>query len=54
VAEDLVEETWLRLVVHARRLRADTTSAHGCSPSPVVCTRAIAVRGCWRIRTPQA
>jgi RNA polymerase sigma-70 factor (ECF subfamily) len=24
VAEDLVEETWLRLVVHARRLRVDT------------------------------
>ena len=24
VAEDLVEETWLRLVVHARRLRPDT------------------------------
>jgi RNA polymerase sigma-70 factor (ECF subfamily) len=24
VAEDLLEETWLRLVAHARRLRADT------------------------------
>src|SRR5438128_7281054 len=24
VAEDLLEETWLRLVKHARRLRADT------------------------------
>jgi RNA polymerase sigma-70 factor (ECF subfamily) len=24
VAEDLLEETWLRLVLHARRLRADT------------------------------
>jgi RNA polymerase sigma-70 factor (ECF subfamily) len=24
VAEDLLEETWLRLVTHARRLRADT------------------------------
>src|SRR5262252_10671586 len=25
VAEDLLEETWLRLVKHARRLRADTS-----------------------------
>src|SRR5205814_1201913 len=25
VAEDLLEETWLRFVKHARRLRADTT-----------------------------
>src|SRR5262245_459021 len=27
VAEDLLEETWLRLVKHARRLRADTKLA---------------------------
>jgi RNA polymerase sigma-70 factor (ECF subfamily) len=27
VAEDLLEETWLRLVVHARRLRPDTRLA---------------------------
>src|SRR4029450_11682420 len=27
VAEDLLEETWLRLVVHAPRLRADTRLA---------------------------
>ena len=27
VAEDLVEETWLRLVTHAKRLRSDTRLA---------------------------
>src|SRR5438045_5350659 len=27
IAEDLLEETWLRLVKHARRLRADTRLA---------------------------
>lgn len=28
IAEDLLEETWLRLVVHAPRLRPDTRLAH--------------------------
>ena len=51
VAEDLLEETWLRLVVHARRLIATPAWARGCLPLPVISTPAIAVRGCWRIRT---
>ena len=53
VAEDLLEETWLRLVKHAGRLRPDTRHRPaGCSQWPATCTRATAVRGFSRIRTP--
>lgn len=38
VAEDLVEETWLRFVGHARRLDADTRLGPCCLPSLAICT----------------
>lgn len=55
VAEDLLEETWLRLVRHARRLRADTRlGAPGCSPLRATCTSATTAPECWRTRRPRA
>src|SRR5215471_10171231 len=42
VAEDLLEETWLRLVSGGEDLHADTASVRGFSRWPATCTTATA------------
>jgi RNA polymerase sigma-70 factor (ECF subfamily) len=48
VAEDLLEDTWLRFVSHADQLRPDTRLAPGSLPSRATCTSPGAGRGRWR------
>ena len=48
LAEDLLDETWLRLVRHATRLLPDTRLGHGSSRLRAICTGATAVTRSWR------
>ena len=54
VAEDLHEETWLRLVKHAGRCGPTRGWGPGSSRSHATCTSATGVRGRWRTRRRQA
>ena len=55
ITEDLLEETWLRLVSQARRLLGPIPGwPLGCSQSRAISTQATAGRGSWKIPTPPA